>query len=355
MLAASVAAGEDAENAPLAALAIQLLQNRYRYADALAAVERLGFEPETFDPFARAYAGFEPPQLGAAPQVVEVPYDNLRIPGRLGERDIVIAIDTGAPNIGVEAELVGSDWPVDRSVSAISRVPSVGLEFPKYPTAIPELTIGGATLRNLPANFGEIPPEQAEAKARAEATLPDFDIIMGLDGLTNFFDVIEFDYDAQVLRLVRDDPQPRSAPNYILGGGEKPLIRIGRGGAATNVYVDTGAYGHLLGPDAVTPANCRGVRDYERGGYAYSEYLIDVAVLGYDALPLWVSPRSFGVDEAYGVTGVFGIPRSGVLRIDMADGAVALRDYDIERVRYDFDPLAERLGPGASGCPAPTD
>ena len=337
----------------LSGIAVGEFEARYDWTGAGEAAESLGADDLASDwwPVRADWPVFEVESGG--PVVVEVPLDGMSIPATLNGEAVSIILDTGAPGLGVDrevAERVG--LKVDRSVASTSYIPSFGLALPKHPALIDTLEIGGVTMRNVPANTGgTVPDDQREAYERMRTSLAADQAIMGLDALRQAFDVVEFDYEEGVVRLIREDDTPTARPGFILGGGRKPVTPLTRNGETVNVYLDTGAYGHILGPDAADPA-CAPSRTFEQAWGRFTEYKVPLRLAGSAPFDAWVALREFGVDAEWDVTGVFGIPRSGVLRVDMEDRAVSLRDYDVSKAVYDFAPVA--TSPGAA-CGAAAD
>lgn len=322
----------------LATIAVADLVNDYRYGEAVEVAARFGIAGDV-SPLNAIYARFPAFRAETGTRMIEVAFDGMTFQAKIGDRDVKILLDTGAPNVGVTRELVQSEgYRIDRSVSRQSVVPAYGLDFPVYAVLIDELQIGDAKLFNIRGNSGEVPPEQQAGMDRLIATTPDNDLIMGLDALSLAFEVIELDYTRKTMRLYPKDPTPKADANYILGSGAKPVVKSMRAGQAVRLYLDTGAYGNIWGEGAVTADTCLGVRTFKRSWGSFSEYQAEAEIFG-ERQVFWVSPRAFGADEAFGVSGVFGNPRNGTIRIDMADRNIDLVGYSIDAVQYDYAPV----------------
>ncbi|MEQ8433187.1 MAG: retropepsin-like aspartic protease [Oceanicaulis sp.] len=341
--AADLAADDPDLAVRLEQLAVGELQRQGRWSAALALDQSV--PDASADVFAKSYALF-PGEQARSPDVVTVPFDGLRIPGRLNGREIAIALDTGAPGVGVNADIVReSGLEVDLSVSRRSAVPALDLVFDVYPVRIDRLEIGESVFENVPANFGDLSEEDAE---RAAAALPDFDVIMGLDVLGRWFQAVELDYDARQLRLIRGAQASDEPPNFIHGGGLKPVMRIQSGERAANIYLDTGAYGHSFPPGDLNLRR-QAARRFERSWGSFTEYLVDARVAGGATNSYWTSGSGFGADERFRVEGVFGDPQSGTIRVDLQSGRIEYSGYRREAARYSFDPV-ETWAPAQRPC-----
>lgn len=344
MLEAALHRAADADlTARLGPLVVREHVVDYDYREASAAADRMGLA-DVLTPVERAYAGFPEPRAASTSNVVEVPYTNGKIPAKVNGREVTIVFDTGAPNIGINGGIVEAlNLTVDRSVSRMSRVPAYGLEFPVFATMIDELTIGELTVFHAPANFGEIPDDQRANAERLRRETGGAEVIMGLDALRPFVDIIEFDWEKDVVRLVVKADMPPKRTNYILNPGRAPVIKIMAGDRETNLSYDSGAYGHIVGPETVEAARDLGRRVYDRGSFKFSEALIGVQIEGVGPIALWASSRRFAEDEDFGVSGVLGVLNDGVLALDTRSRSLSIRDYDPRDAFYAFPPTTEEV------------
>ncbi|MEM1106685.1 MAG: retropepsin-like aspartic protease [Pseudomonadota bacterium] len=315
----------------------------YDYGAAALAADRLGLTA-ALNPVQRAYGAFPAPRAEADTNVIEVPYSDGKIPARINGVDVTVVFDTGAPNIGLQTELVERlGLTVDRSVSRTSRVPAYGLEFPVYAALIDEFQIGGLTIFNAPANFGDVPEDQrAAAEALREAT-GGAEVITGLDAIRPFVDVIAFDWDAGVIRITVEAGGPPPPTNYILNPGRAPVFKITAGARTTNLSFDSGAYGHLLGPETLDAAPRFGRRLYDRGDFQFTEALIGLTIEGAGPIALWASGRRFAEDPNLGVSGVLGVLNDGVLTLDLRSRHLSIAGYDPAEATYAFAPIEEEI------------
>lgn len=97
------------------------------------------------------------PTVEMASDTVTVPFDGFRVEGKINgiDRSIPVFLDTGAPGAAAnipKAFVDRYDLPVDTS-AAVGRsiVPAYGIDNSKYEVQINSISIGGATIRDLPA------------------------------------------------------------------------------------------------------------------------------------------------------------------------------------------------------------
>ena len=324
----------------LAELAVQTHVIAYRYREAARVNTRFGLS--VLNDVQKVYASFPPATAQATQNIIEIPYRDGKIAGLLNGQKVTIIFDTGAQNIGVVQEVVAQlNLRVDKSASRVSRVPAYGLAFPVYGVLIDELKIGGLTLTNLPANTGVVPEEQQAAAERLRAMTNHAELILGLDPFRNFVDVIEFDWDKQVVRFIIHDHSRSATANYVLNDGGAPVFQVQAGERTTNLAFDSGAYGHLIGAQSVEAAQKVGKRTYRAHWGEFSEYLCRLHIADLDGIAFWASQRSHGEDEKFNVTGVLGVLGSGQLRLDLQDARIDIHNYQPKTAKYDFDIIEE--------------
>ncbi len=340
--ARSMAAG-DLRNR-LVDIAADQMVAQYRWQDAIDVTREL--HPESgIIPFAKRYAKWPDAGVNFAGQnVVEVPFDGLRMPAKIGGEDIEIAFDTGAPSVGVDRRFA-KYVEMDRSVPQNFAYPAFNVRLTRYQAVIGELEIGGMKLTNVPATIGgEVAEDQREAVAEMERIVGRYDIIMGLDALRPFFDVVEFDYDRNVVRLIRNDDQPASIANMIMGGGRKPIIRAATQNRESGLYIDTGSYGHLFGEGAFETPDCLARRVMKAPWREITEHRVNLALVGGDAVQVWAQPRSLVDEPEWDTKGYIGNPRDGVYRLDLEDGNFQFRDYDSDNLDSLYPIIDEKPG-----------
>ncbi|MEM9942755.1 MAG: hypothetical protein AAF939_14425 [Planctomycetota bacterium] len=292
-----------------------------------------------------AYVDFPKPTLEATTNVIELDYDGLRFPAKVGERNVQVVFDTGAPNIGIDLSLASQ---IVRSIERQSVVPAFKLDFPVHPALLPELDLGPCTLKNLPANGGDVPEEQKANLERLRQVTGGAEVILGLDPFLNFFEVVEFDYESKKIRLIikADERQKTRStePNFIRAGGGKPAVRVQFGDKETNLYVDTGAYGHQAPREFLDGASPSKIRRFEQPWGNFSERLVQIQWIRGPLLQSWVGDGNFGTDTQWGVQGVLGNWRSGKMRIDLKNRRIDLTGYDYAKSNYGFEPISiERI------------
>lgn len=328
---------------------------QYRWQDAIDAARDL--HPDSgIIPFAAPYVKW--PKAGvtyAAQNVVEVPFDGLRIPARMRGEDIEITLDTGAPSVGVDRRFA-KYVEIDPSVPQNFAYPAFNVRLTRYQAVIGELEIGGVKLTNVPATInGEVAEDEREAVEEMERIVGRHDIIMGLDALRPFFDVVEFDYVRDVVRLIREDDQPASIANLVMGGGRKPIIRAVTQNREAGVYVDTGSYGHLLGEGAFETPDCLARRVMKAPWREITEHRVNLALAGGNAVQVWAQPRGVVDEPEWDAKGYIGNPRDGVYRLDLEDGNFEFRDFDSRNLDSLYPIIDEKPGtcsPAAIASPA---
>ena len=260
--------------------------------------------------------------------IVEVPFTGLYIPAKLNGQPIKIAFDTGAPGVGVHHDLIAL-VKTDRTAPQTAFLPAFDLTVGRYAALIDELNIGDVTLKNVAASVGrELTEEEVPKFAAMERSTGRHDIIMGLDALRPYFDVIEFDYDRDVVRLIRRDEELPATANMIMGGGRKPIVRLATQNRVSNVYVDTGSYGHLLGKGAFDTPACLPQRVMKAPWREITEHRVKIAFENTQPFEAWAQPGSAVTEPKWDLTGYIGNPRAGIYRLDVADGNFSLRNYD---------------------------
>ena len=326
----------------LARLAYDGFRHRLDF-DGLAQAQRL--LGEEVDP-AVAFLGEAEPALVMTGNMVEVEYDDRRIPATIGGQPIDIIIDTGAPGVGVSRAIVEREgFRLLEGAGGNAVIPSLGLDYPLEPVILDEVTIGDAVFTSIPAESGDLTAEQ---QAVLEQNGFASDMIVGLDFFARFFDVVELDQVEGKLRLYRNDPERRSQPNFVMGASRYPLLRIGIGGTDRTVIVDTGSGNNNLPPEWISALGCKAYREFQRSWGSFGEYLLplDFPAAGGPS-NFWISARDFGADEIFNARGVLGSVNGGRLRIDLEDANISWLDYDPALANYDF--AATRLIEGE--CP----
>jgi hypothetical protein len=340
--ARSMAAGDPRNR--LVDIAADQMIAQYRWQDAMDAARELHSESGII-PFAKPYAKW--PEAGvnyAGQNIFEVPFDGLRMPAKIGGEDIEIAFDTGAPSVGVDRRFA-KYVEMDRSVPQNFAYPAFNVRLTRYQAVIGELEIGGVKLTNVPATIGgEVAENQREAVAEMERIVGRYDIIMGLDALRPIFDVVEFDYDRDVVRLIREDDQPASIANMIMGGGRKPIIRAATQNRESGLYIDTGSYGHLFGEGAFEIPDCLARRVMMAPWREITEHRVNLALVGGNAVQVWAQPRSLVDEPEWDTKGYIGNPRDGVYRLDLEDGNFQFRDYDSDNLDSLYPIIDEKPG-----------
>ncbi|WP_197920282.1 retropepsin-like aspartic protease [Aurantiacibacter sediminis] len=325
----------------------------HRWADVAAASEANGMT--NLADFARPYANWPDASVDYnGVEVTEVPFDGLRIPAQLNGVDIEIAFDTGAPGVGVHRDFIDL-LETDGSAPQTYALPAFDIVATKHHALVGSLTIGDITLRNVAASVG-LPPETPEDQAkfeRMDQIVGRYDIIMGLDALRPFFEVIEFDYNRDVVRLIRRDPRPRAEANMLMGAGRKPLIRMRTQNRIGNYYIDTGSYGHLLGEGAFDIRECDAQRTMTAPWREIAETRVSVGFEDQPPVEIWAQPTSVVTEPEWDLFGYIGNPRSGVYRIDVRDGHFAFEDYSSEGLDSLWPISAEREGSCAPAAPMP--
>ena len=276
------------------------------------------------------------PAMSLSGNIVEVDFSDRRIPGRIGDNEISIIVDTGAPGVGISRAIVDREGYARIEGTASANIPSLDLRYRLDPTIIEEMRIGPATFRDIPAESGELTPKQ---QATLEQNGLASDMIVGLDFFAPFFDVVEFDQVEGKLRLYRDDPEPAAVPNFVMGAARYPLVQLEVGGVDRTVILDTGSGNNNLPSEWLSAAECKGYREFERSWGSFGEYLVSLDFGAAGGLAdFWVSARDFGADDVFGARGVLGAVNRGRLRIDLEDANIAWRDYDLMLANYDFSP-----------------
>ncbi|MGB7407280.1 MAG: retropepsin-like aspartic protease [Pontixanthobacter sp.] len=325
--AMETASGADGAERLLAILLDQLIAN-HRWSEVIEVAERFDPQNEAIA-YARPYANW--PKAGVsygAKEFVEVPFDGLYISAKLDGQPIKIAFDTGAPGVGVHHDFLDM-LQTDRTAPQRYAYPAFDLTVERYHALIGELTIGDIRLTNIAATVARPPSEDELAKFEAmERNTGRHDIIMGLDALRPYFAVIEFDYNRDVVRFIRRDASPRSDANMIMGDGRKPMVRLRSQNRTSNVYVDTGSYGHLLGQGAFETSDCLASRVMKAPWREIEEHRVRIAFGEQVPIEAWAQPRSLVKEDRWDITGYIGNPRSGIYKLDLEDGNFALLDYD---------------------------
>lgn len=282
-------------------------------------------------------------------EFVEVPFDGLYIPAKLDGQPIKSAFDTGAPGVGVHHDFLDM-LQTDRTAPQRYGYPAFDLTVERYHALIGELTIGNTRLTNIAATVARPPNQDELAKFEAmERNTGRHDIIMGLDALRPFFAVVEFDYNRDVVRFIKRDASPRSEANMIMGGGRKPMVRLRSQNRTSNVYVDTGSYGHFLGEGAFETPDCLASRGMRAPWREIEEHRVRIAFGKQAPFEAWAQPRSLVKEDQWDITGYIGNLRSGVYRLDLEDGNFALLDYD----SFGLDSLWPISSRNEGTCPPP--
>ena len=316
---------------------------RYDYAAASLAADRLG-APDAVTPVERNYAKFPALEAEAGATIIELPYTKNRVPAVINGKAVELIFDTGAENIGVDGALVEElGLRTDTSASRQSRVPAYNLDFPVYAVLIDELKLGELTFRNVAGNFGDVPEEQREDADRLKRDTNGAQLIMGLDLLRTVADVVEFDWDKNVVRIIIEDETPARPANYVLNSGAAPVMKVRFGERVTNLSFDSGAYTSLIGPESTQAAKKRGTRTYKESWGEFSESLVEFDFVGTDPVALWASGRRFAESEHYNVTGVLGKLLDGIVRVDMEDRHLSIRDFDPREAKLGFEIVAEDI------------
>lgn len=260
--------------------------------------------------------------------ITEVPFDGLHIPARLNGVTIKLAFDTGAPSVGVHHDFANI-VTTDASSPQVFVLPAFDITAVKHHGIIESLEIGNFTFGNVSASVA-IPPsvEDSEKFARMEQLTGRHDIIMGLDALRPFIDVVEFDYNRDVVRLIRKDNEPAAAPNMIMGDGRKPYVRLRTETRSGNYYIDTGSYGHLLGENAFNIRECDAQRTMKAPWREIIETRVRIKPQDDVEFEAWAQPSSLLTEPKWDVFGYLGNPRAGVYRLDLRDGRFELRNYE---------------------------
>ena len=263
--------------------------------------------------------------------VATVPFDGYRADGSVhgpgGGAEVRFFLDSGSPVTLLSRPLADRlGLAIDTVSNGNVAIPARGIEAETYLTLIDSVRIGGALLRNVPAQVVDTDRPVTDGA----------DLFLGFDALSGLLGGIRYGFADSTLTLYERGrtPGPDGPPNLLLEAGYA-LLAYEAGGQPFTGVVDTGSpFSYVYADRWTPPEGVAGRPVTHRGRLADTEYEFTleyydlpatIAGESVSALPLGLSRRG-QVGAPFRVVSLLG---TGLF----ADGSLLL-DIDRRRATY---------------------